>query len=107
MENQNYKKQESNPLSSLLSDKTIRYLSETEPWLKFFSIIGFVTSGITFFVSFYFLGSSGKTGQLLGISYEFFVFILYFITSIIIFIPSKYLYNSAKKIKDLLLLSRN
>jgi len=109
MENQIQEKQEENQESLSLSKKTIVYLHETSPWLKFFSIVGFIFSGITFLLSFFFLGSSGvsekisdlNSGSGSSLITGIFLFIVYVGLAIVMYIPSKYLYTYAKTLKVL------
>jgi len=101
MEQQNQSRQETENSGAMLTHYSIEYLRRTAPWLKFFSILGFIASSLIFIAPFLSLGASGlmkemnQTGAI-GIGVMFFMYIA---ISILTFFPSKYLFNYADKIK--------
>jgi hypothetical protein len=89
--NQSDEKIFKNPVITPLS---VEYLSDTAPWMKFISILGFVISGLMAVMSFVFLA----TPTMIGLN--FFVFIIYLVAAIVMFFPNLYLYNYASRIDE-------
>ena len=97
MENLTQNNPETTTSNAMLSQLSVQYLLGTAPWMKFFSILGFIMCGFMVLAAFIGLVSGSAYG---GIGGGVGVFIVYIIMAIVIYFPNKYLYNYAIGIRD-------
>lgn len=81
-----------------LDIKTLDRLSNTILWMRFVSISGYVFCGISFFMSFFSLGSSEKFADIIGVLY----FIFFLIVAGVLFLISQSLFRYQSNLNDFL-----
>ncbi len=94
MENSEFREREKVFSTPAITSLSVEYLSDTAPWIKFISILGFIICGIMVIMSFVFL----VIPTMLGMS--FIAFFVYLAGALVMFFPNLYLYNYAGKITD-------
>jgi hypothetical protein len=86
------------PSDAAVSPAVVRVLLATKPWVRFFSVLGFIGSGLLVVVGLVF-GAVGSLSEELGIAGGFVGFI-YAALAVVYFFPSLFLYRYASGIRD-------
>lgn len=95
MEKINQSKHEEERLDLRLSQQSVKYLKSSAKWIKYFSILGFILSGL--FMTSAIINLLPVSSTQLQEARP--MYSLWLAASILIFVPSRYLYKCSSKIK--------
>jgi hypothetical protein len=82
-----------NEVGQVVTPTVLAMLSQTQPWVRFLSVLGFIVSGLMVLIGLFGFATIGR-----GMG---FVFLMYIPLALLYFIPSLFLFRYASRIADL------